>query len=85
MVEKQLRLEIHETIQELVEIKEELLRRFRSMKRQLKPAAAVVFAYVGIRVGLNITRMVLRHKLFLLVLLAVVLAKLGGILPGGKA
>lgn len=89
MAEKQLRHDISETIQELMEIKGELSRRLRSMKRRLKPAAAVLVVYVGMKVGLKITRMmlgtVLRHKLLLLVMTAVVLLRLRNTLPRGAA
>ena len=79
MVEKRLRKEIDGIVLELVEIGEELGKRFSILKKIAKPAAIVFAGIIALKIALGIFRMILSflwlHKL--LVTMILILGPLG--------
>lgn len=75
MAEKELSKGFDEIVQELVEVKDELQKRFEVLKKKVKPIALAVAGLIGLKIGLWIFRIVAsllwRHKL---IIMAVVIA-----------
>jgi hypothetical protein len=69
MVEKKLRKELDDIVQELKKLKEELGCRFGELKKILKPAAVVLVGLIGLKIIFSVLRAVLstlwKHKLFI--------------------
>ena len=59
MAEKKLRKDINDIVLELMEIKEELGRRFKVLKDIVKPAAIVLAALIGLKISFKLLRMIL--------------------------
>ncbi|HOC76948.1 MAG TPA: hypothetical protein PLP82_06075 [Deltaproteobacteria bacterium] len=60
MAEKELRSELDDLVRELTEIREELKPRLSELMRVGKPVALVLAGLLGVKIGLKITRGVLR-------------------------
>ena len=76
MAEKKLRKDINDIVLELIEIKEELGRRFRELKDIVKPAAIVLVALIGLKTAFKLLRMILAllwgHRLLITTITCVV-------------
>lgn len=70
MAEKELNKDSGEIVQELVEIREELQKRFEALKKKIKPAVLIVAGLIGLKIGLWVFRIMVtllwRHKLLIM-------------------
>jgi hypothetical protein len=55
MAEKKLSREIDETVQDLLEVREELLKRLSPARPWMKTAAIVLLGFIGARIALRLT------------------------------
>jgi hypothetical protein len=76
MAEKKLRKDINDIVLELMEIKEELGRRFKVLKDIAKPAAIVLVGLIGLKMTFKLLRMILAliwgHRLLITMITCVV-------------